>query len=77
MGWLVFSALGIVAVIVWAAMEEHKKVSQMSPEELAKYRKSQAEALAEQRAQLDYGTRNSEMICVLPVGLPESFRRIW
>ena len=53
------SVIGLIALVIWAVAEEQKKVAQMSPEELAKYRKEQAE----QHKMTTYGTINPQMIC--------------
>jgi len=45
----------VVKLLIWAALEEYKKTCQMSPEELAKDRKEQAE----QHKMTTYGTIKS------------------
>lgn len=56
---MVVFGFGLVALGIWAAMEEQKKVAQMSPEQLAEYRKTQAE----QSATALHGPKNPQLIC--------------
>jgi len=61
MEWFVMflCAIGPIALGIQAAKEEQDKVAQMSPEELSKYRKEQAE----QHEMTTYGTIKPQMIC--------------